>query len=195
MTTTTSGVDLPRLLPISTAHFATQVPQPLATHELMQSHETGLREWFVGMLGFVGLVALGGVYWIYYVRPALDVRHTTGRLRLSSALSLPRRSGLVLVDVEDQTVLVAMDSGGIRQVVPLGLWPGMKTTRRRAAADKAQLASSPSPSEGTQAPEELAFHDVYQDRLALGGAVRAVPSTARPEAALQTADAHSHKAA
>ncbi len=33
---------------------------------------------------------------------------------------LPRRPGLFLIDVEDQAVLVAIDGGGIRQVVPLG---------------------------------------------------------------------------
>ncbi len=161
----------PSLLPTLTAQPSAKLPQLLSPMDTITAAETGLFKWLFGMLGVVGLFALGGVVWIYQVRPALDVRHTTSRLRLSSALSLPRRSGLFLVDVEDQTVLVAIDGGGIRQVVPLGLLTSMKTTGRHTAADKAQLASSPSKSKVAKASEEVAFHNVYQELQALGGDV------------------------
>ena len=191
---TTPVADLPRLLPMSTTPPSAKLPQLLSPMDTIRAAETGLLEWFFGMLGVVGLVALGGVYWIYHIRPALDVRHTTSRLRLSSALSLPRRSGLFLVDVEDQTVLVAMDGGGIRHVVPLGLGASLKTTGRRAAADKAQRASSSFTSAGVPASEAVAFHDVYQERRAWGGDVRAVLPAAKPTTTPQTAAAHAHKA-
>ena len=165
----TPVADSPRLWPTPTAPPLAKLPPLLSPTDTFGAAETGLFQWFLGMLGVVGLVALGGVYWIFHVRPALDVRHTTNRLRLSSALSLPRRSGLFLVDVEDQTVLVAMDGGGIRHVVPLGLGARMKTTGRRAAADKAPRASSPSTSAGATASEAVAFHDVYQELRAGGG--------------------------
>ena len=166
---TTPVADSPRLWPTLTAPPSAKLPQLLSPTDTIRAAETGLYEWFFGMLGVVGLVALGGVFWIYQVRPALDVRHTTGRLRLSSALALPRRSGLFLVDVEDQTVLVAMDGGGIRQVVPLGLLASLKSTGRRAAADKAPRGSSPSTTETAQASEEVSFHDVYQELRDWGG--------------------------
>jgi len=191
---TTPVADMPRLLPTLTGQPSDTLAQLPSLTDTIRVAETGLLEWFLGMLGVVGLVALGGVYWIYHIRPALDVRHATSRLRLSSTLLLPRRSGLFLVDVEDQTVLVAMDGGGIRQVVPLGQGASKKTTGRRTAADKAQFALSPSTSEGAQASEEVAFHDVYQERRARGGAVRAVLSAAKSAARPQTAAAHSHKA-
>ena len=191
---TTPVATAPRLLPTLTAPPSAELIPALSPTETIRAAQTGLFNWFLKMLGVVGLIALGGVYWIYHVRPALDVRHTTSRLRLSSALSLPRRSGLFLVDVEDQTVLVAMDGGGIRQVVPLGRMASLKTTGRRAAAGKAQLVSSPSTSAGTKASEEVAFHDVYQEQRDWGGDVQAVLSAAKFVTRPQGAAAHSHKA-
>lgn len=189
---TTPVADLPRLLPMSTTPPSAKLPQLLSPMDTIRAAESGLFEWFFGMLGVVGLVALAGVYWIFHIRPALDVRHTPCRLRLSSALSLPRRSGLFLVDVEDQTVLVAMDGGGIRHVVPLGLGARLKTTGRRAAADKAQHASSPSTSVGVPASEEVTFHDVYQEQRAWGGDVRAVLPAVKSATRPPTAAAHSN---
>jgi flagellar biogenesis protein FliO len=185
--------DLPRLLPTPTAQPLAKLPPMLSALDPMRDFETGLFQWFVGMLGVVGLVALGGVIWIYQVRPALDVRQTTGRLRLSSALSLPRRSGLFLVDVEDQTVLVAIDAGGIRHVVPLGVSACVKTTARRTAADKAPRTSLPSPPEGVPALEAVAFHDVYQEQQALGD-VEAILTAAKFSTRPQTAPAHANTA-
>ena len=171
---TTSVAGSPRLWSTPTIQPSPNLPQLLSPTDPLRAAETGLFRWLFGMIGVVGLIALGGVYWIYQLRPALDGRHTTSRLRLSSALSLPRRSGLFLVDVEDQTVLVAMDGGGIKQVVNLGLGAGMKTTGRRAAANTAQRASSPSTSADANASQEVSFHDVYQERRAWGGDGRAV---------------------
>jgi hypothetical protein len=173
-TMTVPVTDLPTLLPIPTAQQSGHLPKLLSPADTIRAAETGLFEWLFGMLGVVGLVALGGVYWIYQIRPALDVRQTTDRLRLSSALPLPRRSGLFLVDVEDQSVLLAMDGGGIRQVVPLGPGTRMKSTGRRVAADKAQRRSPPSTSEGGNASDELAFHDLLQEQAGLSGDVQTI---------------------
>ncbi len=186
--------DSPRLFPILTAPPSATLPQLLSPTDTIRAAETGLFQWFFGMLGVVGLLALGGVCWIYQVRPALDVRHTASRLQLSSSLALPRRSGLFLVDVEDQTVLVAIDGGGIRQVVPLGLLASLKTTGRRAAADKAQRPSSPSKSKVATASAEVAFHDVYQARRAGGGDARAVLPVAKSATRPQATAIHSNKA-
>ena len=155
--TATSLSETPRLLPESTTLLASHLTPP----DSIPAMPISLIEWFFGMLGCVGVVALGGVYWIYQVRPALDARHTTGRLQLSSALPLPRRPGLFLIDVEDQAVLVAIDGGGIRQVVPLGTGGRVKSSSRRAA-DSSQRAS-----DGSKPAEVLAFQDVYQEQRAL----------------------------
>ena len=189
---TTPVADSPRLLPTLTAPPSVKHPQLLSLKDTIRDAETGLFQWFLGMLGVVGVVALGGVYWIFHVRPALDVRHTTGRLRLSSTLALPRRPGLFLVDVEDQTVLVAMDGGGIRQVVSLGQCARMKGTGRRAAADNTQRSSSRFTSNVATASEEVAFQDVYQELRGLGGDERAVLPGARSATRPPTAAAHSH---
>ena len=189
---TTPVADSPRLLPTLTAASSAKLSQLPSLTDTIRDAETGLFQWLLGMLGVVGVVALGGVYWIFHVRPALDVRHTTGRLRLSSTLALPRRPGLFLVDVEDQTVLVAIDGGGIRQVVPLGQCARMKTTGRRAAADESPRSSSRSTSKVATASEEVAFQDVYQELRGLGGDERAVLPAARSATRPPTAAAHSH---
>ncbi len=191
---TSPVAESPRRWPTLTALPSAKLPQLLSPTGTIRAAESGLFEWFFGMLGVIGLVALGGVYWIYRVRPALDNRHTTSRLRLSSALALPRRPGLFLVDVENQTVLVAMDGGGIRQVVPLELGARMKTTRRRAAAKKAQHALKPSTSADAIALPEVAFHDIYQERRAWGGEGRAVLPAAKSATRPPTAVAHSNQA-
>ena len=181
---TTPVADSPRLLPTLTAPPSGNLPLLLSPTDTIRAAQSGLFHWLLKMLGFVGLAALGGFYWIHRVRPALDVRQTTSRLQLSSALTLPRRSGLFLVDVEDQTVLVAMDGGGIRQVVPLGQRASMKTTARRA--------SSRSSSQVATASEEVAFQDVYQELRGLGGDERAVLPAAKSATRPLTAAAHSH---
>jgi len=178
---------------LTTQPLATLPPSPSPADTIIAA-QFGLFQWLLKILGFVGLVAFGGGYWVYRVRPALDVRHTTSRLRLSSALSLPRRAGLFLVDVEDQTVLVAMDGGGIRQVIPLGLLASMKTTRRRAATHKAQSTSSSPLSEGNKTSEPVTFHDVFQEHQALGRDVRAVLSSAKFATSPLASAAHPHKA-
>lgn len=148
--------ETPRLLPESTTMLASQVTPPDSMPGM-----PSLIEWFFGMLGCVGVVALGGVYWIYQVRPTLDARQSTGRLQLSSALPLPRRPGLFLIDVEDQAVLVAIDGGGIRQVVPLGTGGRAKSSSRRTTDSSQRASDSPKPA------EVLAFQDVYQEQRAL----------------------------
>ena len=190
---TTPVAESPRPWPTLTTSPSAELPQLLSQTDTIRAAETGLFQWLFGMLGVVGLIALVGFYWIYHIRPALDVRHTTGRLRLSSTLALPRRSGLFLVDVEDQTVLVAMDGGGIRQVVSLGMSAIPKTTTRRAAAEKVPRTSLPSPSEGVPASESVAFHDVYQEQRALGD-VEAILAAAKFSTRLLTASAHSNTA-
>ena len=190
----TPVADAPRLWSTPTLPPSASLPQLLSPTDPLRAAETGLFRWLFGMIGVVGLVALGGVYWIYQLRPALDGRHTTSRLQLSSALSLPRRSGLFLVDVEDQTVLVAMDGGGIRQVVNLGLGASMRTTGRRAAANKTQLASSPSTSADANASPEVSFHDVYQERRARGGEGRAALPAGKSATRPPTVVVHSNQA-
>lgn len=184
---TTPVADSVTLLPILTATPAVPLNRLLSPADTIRAAQTGLFEWFVKMLGVVGLVGLVGFYWIYRVRPALDDRHTTSRLRLSSALALPRRPGLFLIDVEDQSVLVAMDGGGIRQVVPLGLLPSMNTSGRRAAkaADKAQRVLSPTTPTKTPVSEVVAFHDIYQQQRGRGGDLRVVSPAAKSATRLQ----------
>lgn len=168
--------DLPMLRPTPAADLSGHFPDLLSPTSSIPTSDSGVFEWLFGMFGVVGMVALGGVYWIHQNRRSLEVRHSTERLQLSSALSLPRRSGLFLVDVEDQSVLVAIDGGGIRQVVPLG--SNTKPSDRRAA-NRTQRGLPPSASEAAKATQQQSFLDVYQEQTGLAGDVQAVLKAAR----------------
>ncbi len=188
---TSSIAELPRLLPTLLSPPSDKLRQLPSLTDSIHSAETGLLNWLLGMLGVVGLVALGGVYWVFHARPALGVRHATDHLRLTSALSLPRRTGLFLVDVENQSVLVAMNADGIRQVVSLDQRANIHTTRQRVKADKAPRMSSPSASGQVYTPDEVAFRDFFEKRRTNGNSDRAVQSTAKFSTRSQTATAHS----
>lgn len=164
--------ELPRLLP-------TPAPRLLSPSDAIREAETGLVRWLLGMLGVIGAVGLGGVYWIYQIRPALENRQSSGRLQLSSTLALPRRSGLFLVDVENQTVLVAIDGGGIRHVVPLRLETGRKRAGRQTATGDFQRATSTPRSDSVPDSEAAAFHDIYHERRSQAGDVLASLPLAR----------------
>lgn len=150
---------------LTTSPQAVSMPPSQARLPLnsVEASGAGLVRWSLGLLGVVGCLALGGVYLLFRLRPELDMRNTTGRLKLNATLALPRRAGLYLIDVNDQPVLLAIDGSGLRQIVSLGTRSRAKVTRRWAKDQEMPSEWSTNPTVTSPLWTE-AFQDVLQSQ-------------------------------